>query len=745
MNNLNDEELSRIDKLKQKLYSRATNDSASKLHLLRKHDIEIPKDWNNKPIADDKDIQLSPEARHEKETISDFLNKKFDNQKADNYSEKRAEKIEGKIEQTNIALKLAQAELNSKISGLYPALDKEAEQKKQEILKENDFATDYHPDFNTVNIGLNADMQSIKDIKPKKKRDLTFGFMVFMLIFFFFVGAGFYTYINISKGTNLISTEKIDIKVTGPVSVKSGEIVDFIVDITNNNNTELILSDLIVQYPNGSKSPTDRNIDLNNERISVGTIKPGETVRQKNSVIFFGEQNAKKNIKYSYEFNINDSSTVFRAEKDIGVSIAGSPINVFIENVKEINNNQELTFDINLNSNSEADLKNIQLKVEYPFGYRLLEASPKPVADNNIWSFDNIGPLSSSTIRLKGKFGGEINVDKNFRFTLGIEDPKTKEMLTILSTQDTQVAIRKPFVVTKLLIDGDAADIKPITYDQNIRSDLIITNNLKDAITDVVIEVVLGGVLINRSSINAVDGFYNSNKDTIIWDQSLNQGLSAIAPGESRELSFNIATIGSSDANIQTLRKAVSDIVINVKAQRLGENRVPENVLASTKKQMRLKTDVLLNSNLSYDRGVYAPEVDKEVVYKYIGSISNTANPIKNTVFTAKFPPNSTWKGIYSSNISASSIKYNQSTREISINLGEIDAGAGLNKALKEFSFKIGFIPTLTQANQYPKILIDPTITATDSFTGENIIIKNQSMTTSVTTGINSDVDGRVK
>ncbi len=747
MNKLNDEELSKLEKLKQKLYSRSIGDSASKLHMLKKHDIAVPTNWEDVSTEEKKDVKVGSidNISHSKETVADFLNKKFENQKGDNFSEERAKRIESKIEQTTNALKLAQAELNSKrqSSSLYPTLDSEKIKAKQEALKENDFQSDYHPELNTVNFGLNADMQNVKNI-PKKKKDLTFGFVIFMIIFFFFVGAGFYTYISLTKGTNTISTDKINIKVTGPVSVKSGEISDFIVDITNNNNSDLILSDLIVQYPNGSKSPTDRNTDLNNERISVGTIRPGETVRLKNSVIFFGEQNVKKNIKYSYEFNINDSSTVFRTEKDVGVTIEGSPISVTIENVKEINNNQEMNFDITLNSNSESDLKNIQLKVEYPFGFRLLESTPKPVADNNIWSFDNIGPLSSTTIRLKGKFTGEINVDKNFRFTLGIEDPKTKEILTILNTQDTQVSIRKPFVVTKLLIDGDNTENKPVGYSQNLKSDLIVTNNLNDAITDVVVEAVIGGVVIDRKSIKSTDGFYDSNKDVVIWDKSLNDGLSKISPGESRELSFNMMTLVSSDSTIQTLRRAVSDITINVRAQRLGENRVPENVTVSTKKQLRLKTDAFFNTAMLYDKGTYSPEVNKETVFKFVGSISNSANSLKDVTFTAKLPPNTTWKNVYN-NIASSGIKYNTSTRELSINLGDIPAGSGIDKTARSFDFKVGFVPTLTQTGQTPVVIQNPTITATDSFTGENMVLKAASVTTRLTSGENSELSAIVK
>jgi hypothetical protein len=743
MNSPNDEELNKINRLRQKLYARSLTDNASKLNMLHKHNLDVPSSWEDKSDSIKESSPDKSSSPNKKETVADFLNNKFDNihTDTDSFSEARANRIENRMEQTRGVLKIAEAELMGSNNQLYPNL------KKGLNSIESSFQSDYHPDIKTVKIGETADMQG-KDIKKKKnKNNITFSFVVFMFIFFFFVGAGFYAYINLIKGVNTVSTSKIDIKITGPSSVKSGEVSDFIIDITNNNSTDLVLSDLMVQYPDGSKSPIDRAIDLNNERISIGTIRSGETIRQKNSVVFFGEQNAKKNVKYSYEFNIVDSSTIFKKEKDIGVFIAGSPINVVINNIKEINNNQELTFDIEINSNTEEVLKNIQLKVEYPFGYKLLESNPKPVADNNTWSFDSIDALSTTSIRIKGKFTGEINVDKNFRFILGVEDNKTKEMLTVLSTQDTLVAIRKPFVATRLLIDGDGMDVKSVTYDQNLKSDLIITNNLKEIITDVVVEVSVAGVLIDRMSVKSSDGFYDSNRDIILWDKSLNAGLTSIPPGESRELSFNIATIKSDDNLIKSLRRAVSDITINIKAGRMGTDRVTENVNASTKKQLRLKTDAFFNSNMGYSSGVFSPEVNKEVIYKYTGNISNTANTLKDVVFNAKLPPNAIWKNSYVSNvtINPASVRYNKSTREISINLSDIEAGAGIDKVLREFSFLIGFIPTLTQTGQYPIVIMNPTITATDSFTGERIQIKNESLNTSVTIGDKTDVSGMVK
>jgi hypothetical protein len=170
---------------------------------------------------------------------------------------------------------------------------------------------------------------------------------------------------------------------------------------------------------------------------------------------------------------------------------------------------------------------------------------------------------------------------------------------------------------------------------------------------------------------------------------------------------------------------------------------VPESIAASTKKQLRLQTDMVFASNLEYDSGTYSPEVNKETVYKYVGTISNSANTVKDVTFIAKLPPNAVWKGV--SNLPVSSLKYNSSTREITISMGDVEAGVGIVKDPKTFYFKVGFTPTLTQSGKYPILIMNPTVTATDSFTGVNMQQKNNSLTTVITSGASVGSDGRVK
>ncbi|MES2985987.1 MAG: hypothetical protein V4686_02585 [Patescibacteria group bacterium] len=680
------------------------------------------------------------------ETIGSFLSDKF--------AVKRAHNTEKKLAATDVTLRYASAQIERE---MYPGIAKKKPGEpavvvtgtapEKPIVEENR----YHPDYNVLTVGNTHLDKMTREVRhtgektvelskrDKKEKTLTeeitveqkkrwgFGIMFFVTVIIFFLSALGYAYYSLVTGKNTISPDKVEIVVTGPLSVRSGEVNDFSIDITNNNPTDLTLSDLVIQYPQGTMSSIDPSLSRMYERIEVGTIKPGETVRRKASAIFFGEENVKKNITYALEFSIPDSASIFNVTKDVGIVIAGSPVTAKITNIKEVTNNQELSFDIEIQSNTQEVVKNIQLQVEYPFGYKLEQSNIKPVFDNNTWNIGDLAALDSKTISLKGKLIGTSNLEKNFRFILGVYDSKTGEMSTVLSTQDQKVTIEKPFVSTKLSLDGLVQEFKPVQYEDSIQGDIVFTNNLNVPITDAVVEMSIGGVLIDRMSVKANNGFYRSSDDLVFWDKAQEAKLASIDPGESRELNFNMMVIKSRQSLIDTLRRAGSTLTVTIKAKRLNENRVPEEVTSVIKQELRLETDPTFEAGIAHkygpftNTGAFPPKVNAETTYTFLARITNTANTLRQTTFSAKLPPNAVWKNVYSKDIPASTVSYSQSKREITIQLGDINAGTGIDSAPRDFFFQLGFTPTLPELGKAPTIILSPRISGVDVFTNRRI------------------------
>ncbi len=774
----------RVEELKKKLYSSATGkESAVREREFQAHHLDVGKTWEE---VDEKQARLqalrekeereaklglsrenyvhhgstlyghySPaeEVTHKKintsfekkapaapetsedvpETVGSFLSDKF--------ATKRAAETQKKLASADVTLRYAAAQVQREI---YPHLGSES---PQDVSTEQPSVTDvYHPEFSVLTVGgnrLDAITKKVEKVEPassnsskdgegekmskEQKSRVNFTMFFFTIVFIFFLGAVGYGYVSLRKGTNTVSPDKVDITVSGPISVRSGQVNDFSVDITNRNTTDLTLTDLVIQYPYGTMSATDATVPLTNERINVGTIHPGETVSRKVSAIFFGEENLKKNINYAVEFSIPDSSNIFNATKDVGVVISGSPVTAKITNVKEVTNNQDLSFDIEIQSNTEEVVKNIQLQVEYPFGYKLTKANVEPAFGNNTWNIPELAALDTKVIHLQGKLIGTSNLEKNFRFILGVSDVKTGEMVTVLSTQDQKVTIEKPFVSTKLSLDGLVQDFKPVNYEDTIQGDVVFTNNLDVPITDAVVEIAIGGILIDRTTVKPNNGFYRSSDDLMFWDKSQEDKLTSIDPGESRELSFNFAILKAKDSLIRTLRRSTATLSVTIKGKRLNEKLVPEEVTSIITQELRLQTDPSFQSTISRtsgpftNTGAFPPRVNAETTYTYTGRITNTANTLKDVTFVAKLPPNVTWKNVVSKNIPAAAVSYSPGRREVTIQLGDVSAGTGIDSSPREFSFQVGFTPTLTQVGTAPVLIVTPRISGVDSFTQQRI------------------------
>jgi hypothetical protein len=178
---------------------------------------------------------------------------------------------------------------------------------------------------------------------------------------------------------------------------------------------------------------------------------------------------------------------------------------------------------------------------------------------------------------------------------------------------------------------------------------------------------------------------------------------------------------------VKTLRRSASALTVTIKAKRLNENNVPEEISSVIKQEMRLETNPLFESGIAFtggqfkNTGPFPPRVNTETTYTYLAKISNTSNTLKQAVFVAKLPPNATWKNVYSKDIPSRALSYSLSRREVEIQLGDVAAGTGIDSPAREFSFQIGFTPTLTELNTAPLLVISPRISGIDVFTGRRI------------------------
>jgi len=541
------------------------------------------------------------------------------------------------------------------------------------------------------------------------------------------------------RGNNIVSSENVDISVLGPVSIDGGKELSLQIVIKNNNNTALEYTDLLIEYPSGVNDSTDVTKELPRYRKSLGVIKPGETVNEIIRAIFFGEEGQKKDIKIKLEYRIGGSNAIFVKEASYTVNISSSPVSVSIDMLKEINANQDMEIKVEVTSNSKEKIKNVLLRLDYPFGFEPTSSVPEPKYGKNIWELGDISTGKKITIRVIGVMKAQDNEVKIFGAFVGRQDKlKEREIATVYSSTFEEVNIKKPFIGVVLTLDGASSAEHVITSSEIIRGSLSWTNNLSTQIKDAVIEVKIEGDVLNKFSINVDRGVYNSSSNTIVWNKNTMPELGTIKPGKTGRMTFSFSAKPLIGSQSSLLREPEINISVSARGKRVSETGVQEEINKFTSQRVLVNTNLSLNSRAIYYSGPFTntgpipPKAESQTTYSIIWSVSNSSNSLSDVEVTGILPSSVNWLKVVTPQ--NENITFNKSTGEIVWRIGDLDAGVGTISDVRQVIFQIGFIPSLSNIGKTPEIVTNIVVSGNDDFTGEKVSQSKHPLTTNLTT-----------
>ncbi len=529
-------------------------------------------------------------------------------------------------------------------------------------------------------------------------------------------------------GGNTVSTDNVDIKISGPVSINGGEELSLDVAVVNDNNTALELTDLIVTYPEGTRSVTDLDTDFTKYRESLGDIPANSISNKTIKAILFGEQNSKKQIGIGVEYRVAGSNAIFYKEKEYEIVVSSSPLSLTVAGVSEANAGQAVEFTVEVASNSTNTLNNVMLAAEYPFGFAFKTALPDSSYGTTLWRLGDIAPNSKRTIVIKGTISGQDGEERVFRFNAGIGNASSDNSLgAVFLSSVRSVMIRKPLFSIDMAIDGSSASEYISRGGRNTRVDLLWTNNTSDRISNATIEVKLSGDPLDKGSVSVDRGFYRSLDNTIVWDASTVSDFASIEPGSSGRLSFNfssrpsLTSSGPSFTNPDIMLGAVA------KGERVGVGSASEQVVTTLTRRIKLASDLILASFAVYSTGPFRntgplpPKADVETTYTIVWTLSNSSNAVTDAKVSTVLPSYVKW--LTAINPPGESVTYNPVGGEVVWDAGDLPAGTGFTKSKRQVAFQVAFTPSLSQAGSVPKLTGDVVVTGIDSFT--NSVLKD--------------------
>lgn len=554
-------------------------------------------------------------------------------------------------------------------------------------------------------------------------------------IIFFTTSLGFAFYMFYGGG-NIVSNEKIEISILGPAFTEGGNEFELEFDIRNDNSQALQYADLIVEYPKGATLDGDKNTVR--VRKFLGELGSGKSTTEKAKITLFGEEGSERNVKATVEYRVAGSNAIFVKEATYLVHIKSSPLSLSVNSLKETNSNQDFALDINTLANADKVVKNVLLKVEYPAGFVYKNASISPTYGNNTWRLGDLDKGKNMRVSIHGKIQGEDGEERSFRIYVGTEsDMDTGEIGVVYSSFLQTIAIKRPFLETKLLVNGALGDEFTVYSTSPVEGEVSWINNLPNRVLDAEIYVKILGEVFDRSSVQTSGGFYSSSDNTITWNKDTSRELAQLEGGDSGKFSFTFKILPLFSGNRTLFKNSSVSIEVGVRGRRILESNVPEQISASEKKTIKINSNAQLSVQSQYFNGPFKnsgglpPRADKQTTYAITWTVLNSSNDLSRAQVATRLPTYVRWLDVKSPQ--EEDVTFNPETREVTWDLRRVDAGTGIETSARKASFQIGFTPSLSQVGNQADLTGETSFTGVDSFTNAEISFRRSAPTTRLT------------
>jgi hypothetical protein len=550
-----------------------------------------------------------------------------------------------------------------------------------------------------------------------RKKGLSFAAKFFIMALAFFIIAFAAAAYFFFGGGNIISPQNIDMQIVTPSLVDSGKQGSVQVLIDNRNTAALTLVDMLVDYPSGTRDPANPTQPLTHTRTSIGTIDSGQQIKKAADGIFYGAEGSQQKVTVTLEYSVAGSNAVYEKTADATFLIGSSPVSLSIQTPTDVVAGQPFTVDVTVQSNASTPLQNVVVQGQYPFGFTPTSVSPTASAGNTFWKLGTMQPGSSQVLHLTGTLDGQEGDTRVLRFAVGSNTDSTDSTIEVpILTVPQTLTVRKPFISAKIAINGATGKNIAVSAGKPVEGTVTWTNNLTTAVSNVQLVLTLTGPALDKQSVGASGGFYQSQNGTITWGPSQDAELASVAPGQTGSLQFSFSTLSPGAGGTLITNPTIS-MSLGVQGTRQDSASAPEQVSnvasasATLASQLSLASQALHFTGPIPNTGAMPPKAESDTSYTINWTVKNSSNTIGNAVVTTQLPP-------YVRYVSAgqSGVTYDSNSRIVTWNLGDLPAGIGYSSPAKQTYFQIILTPSASQIGSAPALTGNVVLKGQDRF-----------------------------
>ncbi|MEN9852399.1 MAG: hypothetical protein RI996_342 [Candidatus Parcubacteria bacterium] len=529
--------------------------------------------------------------------------------------------------------------------------------------------------------------------------------LFYFAICFFVIVLGFSVY-HFVFNANGVSANKIGMAIEAPGYIDGGEVFSLIVFIANQNNSALENVDLIVEYPKGESISSQEDTVVT--RIPIGTIQSKETAKGVADIVLYGREGNNRSINAYIEYYAPGSSVVLKKKMSHTLTIKSAPVVITTESLKEVTANTEVSFTTRIKAERGKTLENFLVQIEYPNGFQYTGANIEPSFGNNVWKFDTIQKGETRDIVVRGLLRGEDGDEKVFRVAGGVSRiAGDSEIAIVFADTKSGLVLKKPFVELTGVFE-EAAQLENGDFALKAGGNQYVTltykSNIAETVYNMVITAVLSGEIINKRKIVVENGYFDSAKNTIIWDSVSKPALKQLLPGETKTVRFSFESFPLSAKQNGYFSSPEIKAKIALSGKRFNNSQVPEISVLGRELTGRIITETGLQSKVLSEGGplVYTGtkplQADTETSYTVELKVNNRSNPLANAQVQMILPRNVRY--IAQSDEGIEQVTYSESTRLLTWNIQTVAPDVGYGRASRVLYLSLGVTPSSNQFGQ---------------------------------------------
>lgn len=522
---------------------------------------------------------------------------------------------------------------------------------------------------------------------------------------------------------------KIEFGETGQVA--QGKPFDFEVSVLSEESKVLKNVKLAIYLPSGTFFVGEDDRQRVEEKI-LGDVGPGSLNKETFRLIAMGETGEKKVLRAKLTYAIAPNDKVFfEIEKDVEVGLGESAIALDIQASEEVASGEVFDIKLKYKNESEEDLKNLSLRIDYPPVFKFKEASVDPDKGENEWQILLLGKGEERELTVSGSVigftGAVVEVPISI---LGNFEGEQYSILTLKK----EIKIAEAPLSVAIEVNGSSGLKNDDGGYVTRRGDTLkyvfrYKNNSNVTLNNVQVKAKFSGEAFNFGSLRT-NGSFNSYDRTVNWNSGNVSELQSLAAGASGVLEVEVGVRGDltitrlgdknfllkSEASIQSSNSPAGSVGLSSLAKL--ETAMAGEVVADAQGFYRDAKAGILNS------GDFPLQVGRTTQFTIHWILKNYYSDISGAEFSARLPAGVKWTGKVKTN-STNEPVFDENNNLVRWKIDRVVATRGVISDPYEAVFQVEVTPTAGQNGQILDLLgptdfvahdefADVTITATD-------------------------------